>query len=473
MRRLFPLLVLLTACNLAPRYQQPQLCDMPCGWRVSSDDSSTLCNLRWWEALNDPVLNELILTALANNRDLQVAVWRVKEYWGQYEVVRASLMPQITASGSALKERLPLNANITHFIPGLDPVITDYQALFNLSYEFDFWGRLRNQMFDAYSQYLAQEADRQTVIMTLVSSVAQSYVRLRQLDMELQIAKATLESRDESYRIACARFQGGLTSQIDVMQALSAYEESVAAVEELERQIPQQENLLSVLLGESPHDIVRGKEIYELQLPPALPTGLPSDLLTRRPDIRAAEHRLIGANANIGAARAAFLPQFNLFGFTGRESFLLRSLFTTPSRTWDIGGSFLQPIFMGGSLIGNLHITKAQKQELLYSYEQAILTALREVNSSLIGYQQSQQIFAAYTADVTALQQYLRLSWLRYYEGQTQYLTVLDAERTLFSAQIKLVQAQADQFLTLIDLYKALGGGWVIDADTLVCEPEY
>ncbi len=454
------------ACNFAPRYTQPELSDMPQEWRFSSEEGSTLCNLRWWEAIGDPILNQLIETALQNNKDLKVAIYRVKEYWGQYEVVRSALLPQINFSGNAFKERLPTNANFTHFLPGINPIIQNFQGLFNLSYEFDFWGQIRNQTFAAYSLYLAQIENRRTVVLSLVASVARAYIYLRQLDLEMTVSLETLQSREESLRIARARFEGGQTSEIDVTQAASAYEEAVVAVKELERQIPQQEDLLSVLLGQSPTDILRGKAVYEFALPEEIPAGQPCEILTQRPDIMAAEERLIASNANIGVARAAFFPQLSLAAFYGRNSFYLNQFFDQSSKVWQIGGNILQQIFTGGALFGQLEVAKAQQKEALFQYQQTILTALREVNDSLIGYEKSQEIFAAYEADVIALQEYLKLSWLRYYEGQTQYLTVLDAERTLFSAQILLAQAQADQFLTLVDLYKALGGGWVLDADT-------
>jgi multidrug efflux system outer membrane protein len=448
---------------------------MPTGWRFKSDDGSTLCNLRWWESLNDPILNNLIETALQNNKDLQIAIWRVKEYWGQYEIVRSGLFPQVDFEGSALKQRFPTNAGLLDFLPqgtNFNPILPDYKGVFNLSYELDFWGQVRNETFAAYNEYLAQIENRRTVVLSLVGAVAQAYILLRRLDLELSISRQTLQTRKESLQIARLRFEGGLTSEIEVTQAASAYEEALIAVAVYERQIPQQENLLSVLLGQSPHDIVRGKAIYEFNLEAEVPAGLPCDLLTRRPDIVGAENILIAANANIGVARAAFFPQFNLTGFYGRESSALKSFFTKPAKTWQIGGDFIQQIFTGGRLFGQLDVAKAQQQEALFQYEQTILNALREVDDSLIGFQQSKEIFAASTDDVIALQEYVRLSWLRYYEGQTQYLTVLDAERTLFTAQINLAQAQADQFLTLVDLYKALGGGWVIDADSQLSLPD-
>jgi multidrug efflux system outer membrane protein len=251
-----------------------------------------------------------------------------------------------------------------------------------------------------------------------------------------------------------------------VTQAVSAYEEALAAIKNLERQIPQQENLISVLLGQSPHEILRGKAVYQFTLPKEIPTGLPSDLLERRPDIVQAEKLLIAANANIGVARAAFFPQINLTGLYGAESFQWKSLFSKTARTWQIGGNLLQAIFTGGRLMGQLDMTKAEKQEALFQYEQTILTAFQEVDDALIAHKISKELVEVYTVQVEALKEYLHLAWLRYYEGQTQYLTVLDAERQLFSAQIILAEAQGAVFITLTDLYKALGGGWVIDADT-------
>ncbi len=456
------ILLFLTGCNLAPHYHRPDV-EMPTTWRDISNEGSTLANIKWWESLDDPVLNTLIQTALENNKDLQIAIWRVNAYYGQYQVVRSGLFPEIDMGGSAAKERLP---SIANFLPaGTDPINSSYSLDLSLSYEIDFWGQVRNMTKAAQFEYLAQIENRRTVVLTLVGSVAQAYVLLRQLDLELQISLETLETRKESLQIAIDRFEGGLTSEIEVTQAASVFESALATVEDLQRRVPQQENLLSILLGENPHSIVRGKTIDEFTLPTEVPAGLPSDLLTRRPDIVQSENMLIAANANIGVARSAFFPQINLTGLYGVESLALNSLFKKPSIAWKIGGNFLQTIFAGGKLFGQLNVAKAQQQESLFQYEQTILNAFREVNDALIGHQQSKKIVIATEGEVSALEEYLKLAWLRYYEGQTQYLTVLDAERQLFSAKILLAEAQGDQFITLINLYKALGGGWVIEAD--------
>ena len=402
--------------------------------------------------------------ALDHNKDLKVAMWRVNEYLAQYQIVRSGLFPQVSANGSALKEQVPIDAN---FLPiTISPITADYHLELSLAYEIDFWGKVRNQTSAAYSEYLAQVENRRTVILTLVGSVAQSYITLRQLDAQLLLSKGILESRKEALQIAIDRFEGGLTSKIEVDQSQSVYEEAVATVENLEKLVPQQENLLCVLLGEVPHNgVKRGKTLGEFVLAESVPTGQPADLLTRRPDILQAENNLKAANANIGVARAAFFPQMNLSALYGVDNLQLSRLFKKASELWEIGGSFAQQIFTGGALVGQLRLSKAQKQELIFQYEQTILTALREVNDSLIGTKQTKKVYQADAKQVAALKDYLKLAWYRYYEGQTDYLTVLDAEREVFSVELNMIGAQADQFFALINLYKSLGGGWVLEAD--------
>jgi outer membrane protein, multidrug efflux system len=456
----FALLVLLTACNLEPRYQRPCM-EMPCCWRLESDEGSTTANIRWWEALGDPVLNGLIVTALANNKDLMVAVYRVCEFIARYQIVRSQLFPQIYLDATAVKERIPPAVSPTE----MAKVTPFYTYAFTLSFELDLWSKIRSQTHAAYAQVLESVEDRRTVVLTLVSAVAEAYVELRQLDRELEIAFATLEERREYLRLATIRFEGGLTSEIEVTQAAAAFEETLADVTTLEELIPQQENLICLLIGANPGSIVRGKAVDQFTLPPEVPADLPSALLERRPDILAAELNLIAANAEIGAARAAFFPQISLTGLFGGDSFQLKNLFSATSRAWQYGVDIVQPIFTGGELIGELNLTIAQKQEALYAYEQTILNAFKEVNDSLVAYRQTKELVKVQEGNVAANKEYLRLSWLRYYNGQTDYLTVLDAETRLFEALIALTQAQGGVFVALIELYKALGGGWVIDAD--------
>lgn len=457
--------LLFTSCNFAPRYHRP-CAEMPCDWRIESNDETTCANVRWWEELGDPVLNALISQALCNNKDLKVAIWRVGEFYARYQVESSLLYPQIDLDGFALKQRFPEQAS---FLPaGFDPISPHYRFAFNLDYEIDFWGRVRNLSQAASAKLLASVENRRTVVLSLVSAVAQSYILIRQLDRELEVACQTLEDRKEYLRIAKLRFEGGVTSEIEVTQATSAYEEALSVIVVLKELIPIQENLLSVLLGESPTCIVRGKAIDKFSLPCEIPAGLPSELLERRPDILEAEYQLISANAAIGAARAAFFPKISLTALYGGESFQLSKLFSGTSRAWALGANYIQQIFTGGRLKGELNLSIAQKQALLFQYEQTVLNAFKEVNDALIAHKQARELAVVEEQRVTAIKEYLRLSWLRYYNGQTEYLTVLDAERQLFSVEIDLTKAQGNTFSTLVDLYKSLGGGWVLDADRIV-----
>ncbi|MCC5832801.1 MAG: efflux transporter outer membrane subunit [Chlamydiales bacterium] len=459
--KLIVLCVLLAGCNLAPRYQRPCM-EIPCCWRFENDGGSTCCNIRWWEELGDPILNALIVQALENNRDLKTAIWRVCEFYGRYQVATSKLFPQINLSGSAVVEKFPASSFIP---PSFDPITPIYQYQFNLGYEIDFWGRVRNMSLSAYEELLAEVENRRTVVLTLVSEVSNSYIRLRGLDRELVIARATEADREEYVKLARLRFEGGLTSQIEVEQAISVLEETRAAIVMLETRISIEEDLLSVLLGEPPTCIMRGLAVNEFCLPPCIPAGLPSDLLERRPDIIAAERELIAANARIGVARAEFFPQISLVGAFGGESFKLSELFTKSARAWAIGGEFMQTIFAGGRLVGQLNSSIAVYRQLLFSYEQTILEAFREVSDALVSHKNSIELVQVEKKRVAAVAEYLKLAWLRYYNGETDYLTVLDAERQLFLAQIDLTKAQTDVFLSLVAIYKAVGGGWVWEAD--------
>lgn len=464
-----PLLVLgvclfiCVSCSFEPRYERPYI-DMPECWRVEASTTCTEANVRWWELFEDPILQQLILTALENNKDLKVAIWRVCQYYANYMVARAPLFPQIYAQTTDLREKFPEGAAI--FLPNnFDPITSSYMWEFTLSYEVDFWGQIRSGMHVAYEELLAQVENRRTVVLTLVASVSQSYIRLRELDKELEIANKTLDARTEYLRLATLRFEGGLTSEIEVTQARSLYDQARVAVEQIKEYIPQEENLLSVLLGEPPTCILRGKSLDELLVPCEIPAGIPSDLLMNRPDIAGAENMLIAAGAQIGVARAAFFPLITLTGLYGGASVQFSNLFSGPARTWAFGGNILQPIFTGGMLTGQLRMSEAEQKEALYQYEQTILTAFKEVEDALIAFQQTKQIVAIEKDRVKTLKEYLHLAFLRYYEGQTDYLTVLNAEQEFFNSQIQLAEAEGKVLLSLIDIYKSLGGGWVLDAD--------
>ena len=335
-----------------------------------------------------------------------------------------------------------------------------------MSFELDLWGRLRRATEAARADLLATEEAQRTVILTLVSQLANSYVRLLDFDKQLAITRATLETRQESVRINRLRFQAGLISELDYQQALAEYQAAAVQAPLLERQIAQQENAISLLLGRNPGRVVREKDLDRLTLP-AVPSGLPSDLLEQRPDIRQAEQQLISANAQIGVAKAAFFPTISLTGLPGMASNDLSDLFKGPSKTWQFAGQLAQPIFTGGTLTGQLQVAEALQQQALLNYQQTIQNAFAEVDNSLIGVAKLREQLEDQAAQVKALQRYLDLATLRYQNGYSDYLTVVDAERNLYGAQLSLAQTQGDLFIALVNLYKAMGGGWVEEAEQM------
>lgn len=464
--------------TLAPKYKRP-LVEMPVEWRVPASTESTVDSVDWWNKLKDPVLDGLIDEALENNKDLKIAISRVAEYRARLGVVSSQLYPQITGqvSGSRMRNSQTtglfsdLNSTTgplgTIFPNGLQfsPFINDYTGVVNAAYELDLWGKIRSASASAYAELLAQIEVRRTVVLTLVGSVASSYITLRQYDEQLNVSQQTLDSRIASLKLAEIRFKEGLTSELEVKQAAAEVDEARIQVIEFDALIPQQENLISVLIGHPPASIQRGRSIYQWPEPVEIPAGMPADVLDQRPDILQAEELLIAANEKVGEARALLFPNITLTGYYGTESSQLHQLFTNPSRIGDIAGNLLQPIFEGGRILSTIDLANALKCEAYYNYQQTILTAFREVNNALIGHEQSKKALVAEHTRVEDLKGYLHLATLQYENGLVDYLNVLDAERRLFAAQLDLAEAQAIVFLTLVNIYKSLGGGWVIEAD--------
>jgi outer membrane protein, multidrug efflux system len=467
MRKSLVLLLLLSfsSCVLHRPYQRPEI-ELPDTWRLPTSDIAVIANLDWWNLFGDPILNGLIDEALENNKDLKVAIARVYEFWAQYKIVRSQMLPQFFGTASEFRQEQSL-------IQGVPPPGREY-SLFNLainfSFEVDIWGRLACETEAALANYLAKIETRRTVVLTLVSSVATTYIFLRQLDMQLQIAERTQASRENSLKIAIDRYLGGLTSEMEVKQAESEVDSAIAQVKEIEIQQQQQENLLSILLARPPGEIQRGLAVDELALPVDVPTGLPSQLLEQRPDIIQAEQVLVAANASIGTAMAQAFPDISLTGLYGNSSLDLRHLLTAFTRTWQLGSSYFQSVYSGGRITAQIEVADAQFQEALYAYEQTILTSLQEVNDSLIAHQKTKELAKVQQHQVSVLSDYLELANLQYSNGQTDYLNVLDAERTLFVAQLNYAESQANCFITLVNLYKALGGGWVLEADKQAAE---
>lgn len=447
-----------SGCNFAPCYESPAP-PIPEHWRfVSNEEEPVSVQDSWWEELGDPILNDCIEQAVALNKDVIAAQYRVAEFCARFQVAASPLYPFLDLQILALKQKFPEQVS---FLPSnTSPIVPEYGFLFNLRYEIDLWGKYRNQACAGLASARASLEEMRGVLLTVITGVAKTYTKLRQLDSQLEISKRTLRAREEYLAYATLRFEGGLTSEIEVTQASSLLEETAAAVATLEEMIPQQENALSVLLGVDPHPILRGRKIEEWAVPTSIPTDVPSTLLLRRPDIRRAEQWIREANANIGVARAAFFPNISLTGWFGADSFELSQLFQQASSAWGIGGEFTEILFQGGALWGDLKVAYATQGMLWYTYQQVVLQALREVNDALIALQQTKERVAIQESRMQDVGLYLQLSWYRYYNGQTDYLTVLDAERQLYRAQIDWVGAQGDFFEAYIDLYKSLGGGW-------------
>jgi len=445
--------LLASGCMVGPDYVRPPV-DAPAAWRLSEQEVKDLANTAWWEQFGDPVLNDLVATALRENKDLMIATARIDEFAGKYGFVRAGLFPQVGAGYEVSRQR---NSAV---LGTVDPVTyNSYSAVLNAGWEIDIWGRIRRQTEAANAQLLASEEGRNAVVLSLLGSVAGAYINLRNLDRQLEIARATAKSRGESYELFKLRFEGGVISLLELSQNKSQYEEALASIPPLEKAIAQQENGLSVLLGRNPGPIARGKDIDQLMLP-AIPAGLPSELLERRPDIRRAEQDLIAANALIGAAKAAYFPTISLTGLFGYASPSLSSLFDGPSKVWQYGAPITMPIFTAGAIAGQVQAAEAVQQQALFGYQKAIQNAFREVDDALVNQDRTREQLLAQRRQVEALQQYASTARLRYDNGYTSFIEVLDAERSLFNVQLQYTQTHQVQLQAMVNLYLAMGGGW-------------
>jgi outer membrane protein, multidrug efflux system len=453
---------LLTGCMLGPDYKRPTV-DVPDTWRFQEKEAFDLANTAWWEQFRDPVLNGLIQVALKENKDLRIATLRVEEFFGRYFSTRGDQFPLVGGGGSASRERAT-ERGPTPIPAGMDNPFDFYQAFLGGSWELDFWGRLRRASESARAELFSTEEARRTVILTLVSAVATSYVDIRALDKQLEITRQTAQSRKDTRDLFQLRFDKGVISEVDLSQAESEYQDALARIPDLERAIGQTENALSVLLGRNPGPIPRGLTIDALALP-AVPSGLPSELLERRPDILQAEQVLVAANARIGVAKAAYFPVISLTGSLGTVSTDLSDLFSGPSKVWSFGVPFTIPIFTAGRIGGEVTAAEAGQQQALYSYQRAIQQAFREMEDALIDRSKTGQRVDALNRQLNALRNYARLARLRYDGGYTSYLEVLDAERSLFNVEISYTGSRNTLFRSLINIYKSMGGGWVAKAE--------
>jgi multidrug efflux system outer membrane protein len=445
-------------CMVGPNYHRPAV-PTPGVYRVLSENpqaqvqATSFADLHWWQVFQDPQLQELIRTALKENYDLQLATERISAARAEVTITRSSLFPQVGAN--------------SNFGGGKDPTS---QATYNIltltadaAFQLDLFGRLRRATEASRAQLLATEDARDTVILTLVSDVASDYFALLELYLELQITRDTVKTQEDSVKLTRLRLDHGLATKLDVLQSQQVLDTANAAVPDLERQIGQEEDAISILLGHYPESVRRGRPLAEQPLPPEVPPGMPSTLLERRPDIRQVEQNLIAANAEIGVARAAFFPQISLTGSGGGafgRSTLLTGLMSSQTGVWSYGAQISQPIFTGGALRGNLSLAESQQRQELIAYKQVIQLSFRDVSDALIGYQKLHQVRVAQEVTVKDLQDSVDTSLRRYRGGITTYLEVLDGQRSLFTAELTLAQARGNEYQSLVQLYKALGGGW-------------
>ena len=449
---------LLLSCAVGPRYHRPSV-QTPTAFRDVASDSqqqaqaASYADLPWWQVFQDPKLQELIRTAVKQNYDLQLATERINAARAQVAITRSSLFPQASASAN--------------FNGGKDSA-TQFRYNFltlvgDAAFQLDLFGRLRRATEAARAELLATEDARQTVVLTLVSDLASSYFTLLQLDLQLQITRETVNTQTDSVKLTQLRLDRGVATKLDVLQAQQVLDTANAQIPDLERAIAQEENAISILLGDYPHDVARGLPLVEQTLPPVVPPGLPSSIIERRPDIREAEQILIASNAEIGVAKAQFFPQIALTGSGGGSfgrSSAFSGLMASQVGIWSYGAQVSQPVFTGGALRGNLRLAKSENQQALIAYRQAIQRAFGDVSDALIGYEKLHQVRLRQQDTVSDLEETVHISTLRYKGGTTTYLEVLDGQRSLYGAQLTLASARGDEYRSLVQLYKALGGGW-------------
>ncbi|HET8539612.1 MAG TPA: efflux transporter outer membrane subunit [Anaeromyxobacter sp.] len=445
-------------CSFAPRYQRPDA-GVPAEFRLAKPGEATsIADLPWWQVFKDPALQGLIREALAANQDLAVATARVAEARALVGVARADLFPQISAQAAAGYGQ-PVSDSAAESL-GQREARARYALDAGLSWELDLWGRVRNGRDAAIADLLATEGGRHAVVLSLVSGVAQAYLELRALDLELEIARSNTETRKGTLQLFEARAKGGVASDLEVNQARADLAVTQAAIPDTEMRIWRKEHELCVLLGRAPGAIPRGAALVETPLVPELPSGVPAALLQRRPDVLAAEQGVVAAGKRVGVAVANRLPALSLSGFIGLQARSAADVFDPASVAWNTGGSLLAPIFQGGRLKAEEKAARARLEASVASYRRAVEEALREVADASAGVTKLRDVRSARQTQVTATTQAAKLAMARYQGGVSSYLEVLDAQRQQFDAQLALANAARDELTSMVLLYRALGGGW-------------
>lgn len=457
-------LLMLSGCKVGPDYYPPCI-DIPESYQYEPKDAKGSINALWWEQFHDPVLISLIEEALVNNKSIWIAAANIDNALGVLTQTRAQLFPQLGYSASGTRERLSQTL-ATPLVPMVPNPQTTYQALLTGTWDIDIWGRIRRQVEAARADLFATVEARLNVLLSVAASTTNAYLQLRGFDEQLVISKDTLKTYGEALDYFEKQFKYGQVSKMTVAQAATQYEMAAAVIPQVELQIVQTENALSILLGRNPSTIPRGKSIYELTLPD-VPSGLPSEILRARPDVMQSEYSLIAANALIGAAKALYFPDISLTGAYGKASEELHNLFKGPSRTWTYTGSIVGPIFTFGAIQGQVEQAKAQERAALFTYEQTIQNAFADVENAFAARQYLTEQLVAQGKLVDASKEYTMLANLQYKEGYSPYFVVLQAQEQLFPAELQWVQTRVQLFSSYVNIYQALGGGWVTKADVI------
>jgi multidrug efflux system outer membrane protein len=454
---------------VGPDYVRPAV-ETPSAWRIDYPKAAEVANTKWWEQFDDPVLNELIETALRENRDVRIAAARVDQFAGALTSTRSQMFPTIGYGADVSRTR----ASRLGFPPipePADPYFTLYQASLGASWQLDLFGRVRRLSEAAQAQVYASEEAQRGVVLTVVAGVSSSYILMRALDRQLEIAQATAANFGETARIFDRRFQAGIVSQTEVSQIQSQYQQALAAIPAIGQQVAAQENLISILLGRNPGPVARGKTIDQLAAP-RIPADLPSALLERRPDIRQAEQNLVAANANIGAARALYYPTISLTGVLGSVSTAFGDFLSGPATAWSLAAGLTGPIFTFGAIEGQVASAEAGQRQAVLSYQATIANAFRETNDALVGSLNKARESEVQARRVAALRDFARHSKRRFDAGIAGYLDVLVAENELFAAELVSVRTQAERYTQLVAVYQAMGGGWVDLAGAIAPKPQ-
>lgn len=452
-------ILLLAACHAGHEPVAKPSLIIPTQWREQVGPTAAV-EARWWQAFNDPVLSQLVEQALRNNTDILTARARVDEYRARLRAANGDRLPSLDAGVNGTRARVLSSAT------GLPIYSTVYQGTLQASYDVDLWGRRADTAAAARASLEAQQAAAGAAMLTVASTVASGYLTLHALDRQLALTHATLDSRQNSLNLARRQFETGYSSRLEYVQAQAEYQAASAQIPQLAHQITEQENALSILLGENPGAIPRGNGAERLKTLP-LPTLLPSELMRRRPDIIQAERQLIAADATLSSARASLLPSLNLTATGTLQDNALENLIDNPFRLWSIGGSVLAPLINREALNAQVDITTATRNQALYNYEKVVRTAFSEVNNSLDAILRLQEQLTQTTRQEEVVGEALRIAHNRYSNGYASYLEELDAQRTLFATQVSVIQLQNNVLLAQIDLYRSLGGGWRVDGDNL------